>query len=88
MGDIADMMLEGVLCQGCGVYLGEGDGFPVFCLSCAHEQEPIKSKSHKGQFISPLKAPCKYCGKHYKKSGLHAHTLAKHPEVKQAGEIE
>ena len=78
MGDIADMMLEGVLCQGCGVYLGDGDGFPIFCSGCA--------KQDKSQKLNPLKAPCKYCGKRYKKSGLHAHTLAKHPEVKQAGE--
>lgn len=47
MGDIADMMLEGVLCQVCGSYLGEipedgesevveliPDGFPQTCESC------------------------------------------------------
>lgn len=31
MGEIADMMLEGVLCQGCGEYMGEGEGYPGFC---------------------------------------------------------
>ena len=32
MGDIADMMLEGDLCEGCGVALeGEGEGFPRYC---------------------------------------------------------
>ena len=88
MGDIADMMLDGCLCQGCGVYLGEGDGFPEFCLGCQHEQG-VPNKKHPHQTISPLKAPCRYCGKHYKKSGLHAHTMAKHPEVltnQQTGE--
>lgn len=35
MGEIADMMLEGIMCQGCGEFLGEGDGFPTWCAGCA-----------------------------------------------------
>jgi hypothetical protein len=32
MGDIADMMLEGDLCECCGVVLpGEGEGVPRYC---------------------------------------------------------
>lgn len=31
MGEIADMMLDGTLCEGCGEYLGEGMGFPDYC---------------------------------------------------------
>jgi hypothetical protein len=32
MGEIADMMLEGVLCETCGVYLdGEAPGHPRYC---------------------------------------------------------
>lgn len=39
MGDIADMMLEGDLCYGCGVYLpGESDGFPRHCRDCGMQQ--------------------------------------------------
>ena len=39
MGDIADMMLDGTLCEGCGVYLeGEGDGFPRYCPDCEQEK--------------------------------------------------
>ncbi len=35
MGDIADMMLEGILCEGCGVYLdGTGYGVARRCNSC------------------------------------------------------
>ncbi len=34
MGDVADMMLEGILCQECGVYVGEGVGYPVSCHYC------------------------------------------------------
>jgi len=40
MGEMADLMLEGCCCPSCGEYLGDdGDGFPVYCASCADEQE-------------------------------------------------
>lgn len=35
MGDIADMMLEGSLCQYCGEYLGNGEGYATLCGSCS-----------------------------------------------------
>ena len=34
MGDIADMILEGILCEECGVYIGDGGGFPRTCDGC------------------------------------------------------
>lgn len=37
MGEIAEMMLDGTLCQGCGEFLHDGedgDGFPTFCAAC------------------------------------------------------
>lgn len=34
MGEIADLMLEGCLCQVCGEDMGEGDGFPQTCAAC------------------------------------------------------
>ena len=37
MGEIADMMIEGQMCQGCGEVLGDGDGFPAFCAACQSE---------------------------------------------------
>ncbi len=39
MGEITEMILEGILCQECGEYIGDGDGFPVFCSDCAKDQE-------------------------------------------------
>lgn len=45
MGDIADMMLEGVLCQGCGELLdetGEGLGYPAYCDGCQSASSPEK----------------------------------------------
>lgn len=34
MGDWSDLMLDGVVCQGCGVYLGDPVGHPQFCAGC------------------------------------------------------
>ncbi len=40
MGDIADMMLEGVMCQQCGEWLGgDGDGYPVTCEACLADED-------------------------------------------------
>lgn len=39
MGEIADAMISGEMCNGCGVYLdGEPVGFPAFCSQqCARD---------------------------------------------------
>ena len=37
MGDIADMMIDGTLCEQCGAALGEGDGYPRKCKDCSKE---------------------------------------------------
>jgi hypothetical protein len=37
MGEIADMMLDGTLCQHCGEWMGEGrdgEGYPQCCDGC------------------------------------------------------
>lgn len=34
MGEIADMMLDGILCQECGQFIGERVGFPQSCDDC------------------------------------------------------
>jgi hypothetical protein len=34
LGDWADLALDGVLCQRCGTYLGEGWGYPRSCPGC------------------------------------------------------
>ena len=31
MGEIAEMMLDGTLCEGCGEFIGNGYGFPQYC---------------------------------------------------------
>ncbi len=49
MGEIADMMLEGDLCAGCGVYMeGDGDGFPRYCSDeCDPDGDEKKKKKKK-----------------------------------------
>lgn len=43
MGEIADAILDGVFCQECGEYLGEGDGYPVTCAGCSGRQRPHRT---------------------------------------------
>lgn len=50
MSDFTDMVLEGLMCQECGVFMGgDGAGFPVSCSECASgrrpKQEPAKAKA-------------------------------------------
>lgn len=47
MGEIADMMLEGSMCQQCGEYLGTGDGYPTLCTACSEKELPKPSTSKK-----------------------------------------
>lgn len=39
MGEVADMMLDGTLCAGCGAYIGAGDReCPTYCsMDCLPE---------------------------------------------------
>ena len=86
MGEIADMMLEGQMCQGCGEILGQGDGYPVFCKGCqremgldaygdkidAHNDKQATTKG--GEPINrPSKVNCPECNKLVKKAGLAMH---------------
>lgn len=79
MGEIADMMLDGTLCEGCGVYLDDsGDGFPRRCSSC----EPFDSQP---ALAKPGKVECPTCKRHVKAAGLADHQRDKHGVGKEAG---
>lgn len=43
-GEIAEMMLDGTLCEGCGEYMGGDAGYPRRCAGCG----PI-APEHKGK---------------------------------------
>lgn len=34
MGEISDAIMAGVLCQGCGVFVGKEVGYPRYCGTC------------------------------------------------------
>lgn len=42
MGEIAEMMLDGTLCESCGDYIGNGEGFPVKCEGCKTQRTDKK----------------------------------------------
>ena len=67
MGEIADMMIDGTLCQSCGVFMGPGGGYPVSCHRCRKPAVPTTA--------------CPACGKKCRGAqGLADHTRAKHTE--------
>lgn len=74
MGEIAEMMLEGDLCGGCGVYLeGMGQGFQRFCPDCKRDgtgQSDWKPPAEKVR--------CPQCGKRVKAIGLGDHIRDAH----------
>lgn len=37
MGEYAEMTLNGDFCEGCGEYMGYGNGYPQRCKECHHE---------------------------------------------------
>jgi len=66
MGEIAEMMLDGTLCQSCGEFMGEEVGYPRFCASCAQELGELHGEVK-------VKVPCPTCGKKVKAAGLADH---------------
>lgn len=67
MGEIADMIMDGTLCAGCGEYLerGWGDGFPRYCRGCAPKE-------------TSEKVACPICGRKVKAVGLEQHKRDTH----------
>lgn len=75
MGEIADMMLDGTMCQGCGVWLhgGEdGPGYPGFCSDCKPKQRSLAPSN------PAPKVACPTCGKRVKAVGLKDHQRDAH----------
>jgi len=71
MGEIADLILNGDLCEGCGAYMENGgNGYPVYCASCQWERGVDEHGITKP---SPEKVKCPTCGKLVKKAGLAMH---------------
>lgn len=80
MGEIADMMLDGTLCECCGVYIDdEHDGVPRKCAGCmsADKRDVARDKSQ-------IKEKCRHCQRMIKKIGMRDHIRTKHIHVEKA----
>ena len=78
MGEIADMMLDGTMCQWRGEWLhgGEdGPGYPGLCSACAREER--RTRSAQSQRTTE-KVKCPTCGKRVKSVGLPDHQRDAH----------
>lgn len=81
MGEIADMMLDGDLCEGCGEYIGDGGGFPRYCSAQCEKDRGVdtgaQERIHAHSAVRTVKCPD--CGKGFKTPEAKAqHWLAKH----------
>ena len=76
MGDTADLMLNGTLCECCGVYLaGEADGIPRRCKDCWKE---ANLEAHQNYLATHRKTKCPTCGKKVREVGLDNHMRDAH----------
>ncbi|HUY05074.1 MAG TPA: hypothetical protein VMV33_17490 [Rhodocyclaceae bacterium] len=81
-GEIAEMMLDGTLCQDCGQYMGEdaGLGFPVSC-GCNGESSDYECDAPEPTKKRPAGTyQCHDCNRRpfTTKRGLHDHQMQKH----------
>ena len=94
MGEIADMMLDGTLCGGCGAFIGDGSdvGFPRLCSGCAKERKAVGRMIRStglggyqdiGKRPEPPKAKvtCPTCGRKVKHNGLSDHQRDAHRSI-------
>ena len=62
MGEIAEMMLDGTLCEGCGEFIGSDNGYPTYCSpQCARDRGADTTQIHQdfseGERLSFPQAP-------------------------------
>lgn len=90
MGDIADMMIEGLIDEETGEYIGDAnmDDFgieaPGFPRSLQREHRTGKKVYEEGYHDEPkkiTKLPCPICGKKVKPLGLSDHIRNQHSEL-------
>lgn len=75
MGEISEMMLDGTLCEGCGVYMaGGGDGVPQRCGACERDDS---------QPAPDARVACKTCKRIVKFAGLADHMRDAHGKAKK-----
>lgn len=91
MGEYAEMMLDGTCCEGCGEFIGDGDGFPRYCSpQCAADrgvaQAPRVAQDDRARRAAQNQAQrslkkfcCTQCDKRFRVAvGLAQHERDKH----------
>jgi hypothetical protein len=84
MGEIAEMMLDGFMCEQCGeiigdIETGEGQGFPGLCAGCQAEQIGRVSKPKDKRF------KCTDCNRRFSSEAARCdHIRDKHQAAKEA----
>jgi hypothetical protein len=93
MGEIAEAMLDGTMCQCCGEYLGTDAGYPITCAGCKAEERrearvprfdryAIKDNPKIAKPSDPVrhgdKMSCPFCVKRVKVTGFGQHMLDQH----------
>lgn len=78
MSDVAEMMLDGTLCEGCGRYLGSNSGIATRCRRCQKVDKAAAHASVLAHHQRIKKVPCPQCGKKVKAIGLNDHLRDAH----------
>lgn len=82
MGEVAEMMIDGTLCEGCGVYMGGGAlGFPRRCQDCRPSRAENKAANmarHEAAQARQKKDKCQTCGKRVRLVGMADHQRDAH----------
>ena len=88
MGEIAEMMLDGTLCAGCGDKLyGEASGFPRYCSKTCARSSPVErcQVRQRGAHLADKKVVCVVCNRRFGATeALQQHVAVKHPTTDQA----
>lgn len=86
MGEMAEMMLDGTLCECCGTFIDfeGGDGFPRYCSpQCARDRGAdmlTMTRKERHVALHGERTNCPHCNRRVKAVGLSAHIRALHPE--------
>ncbi len=77
MGEIADAIINGELCEGCGGYVpGTPPGYPRYCSNACKPARTVKPNPN----LLLKKCKCPMCGKRVKEVGLKDHMRDAHGE--------
>jgi hypothetical protein len=81
MGEIADSIIEGEICQICCAPDDHGTrGFPFTCAECDGPEYFGEDDDDPSVFDKPKKVKCPFCPKMVSELGVDQHVAAKHSE--------